>query len=99
MQNAKTTRLDKVRISFAKKDQIVIAPLPIILRIGHCYTRDEIRSILGGSKVSCLPSVNGKLVAACLSLNFSLAACCCDQASSTRSVALRTDSAAQCSEH
>jgi hypothetical protein len=47
---------------------------PITFTIGKCYTRDEIHSVLGGSKVSCLPSVNGKLVAACLSLRFSPAA-------------------------
>ena len=42
--------------------------------IGECYTRDEIHGVLGGSKVSCLPSVDGKLVAACLTLRFSPAA-------------------------
>ncbi len=42
--------------------------------IGEYYTRDEIHDMLGGSKVSCLPSVDGKLVAACLTLRFSPAA-------------------------
>jgi len=42
--------------------------------IGECYSRDEIYGVLGGSKVSCLPSVKGKLVAACLTLGFSPAA-------------------------
>lgn len=30
------------------------------------YTRDEIHAKLGGSKVSCLPTVDGTIVAACL---------------------------------
>lgn len=42
--------------------------------IGECYTRGEIHGVLGGSKVSCLPSIDGKLVAACLTLTFSPAA-------------------------
>ena len=42
--------------------------------IRECYTRDEIHGVLGGSRVSCLPSVDGKLVAACLTLKFSPAA-------------------------
>jgi hypothetical protein len=48
--------------------------LPIKFTIGECYTRGEIHGVLGGSKVSCLPSVDGKLVAACLTLTFSPAA-------------------------
>jgi hypothetical protein len=55
-------------------NQIATARLPIMFVIGKCYTRDEIHGLLGGSKVSCLPSVDGKLVAACLSLKFSPAA-------------------------
>ena len=74
MQSAKTTRLPRVRTSFAIQNQIAIAPLPIIFTIGECYTRDDIHDVLGGSKVSCLPSVDGKLVAACLTLRFSPAA-------------------------
>jgi hypothetical protein len=52
----------------------VAPPFSIRFLIGECYTRDEIHDILGWSKVSCLPSVDGKLVAACLSLKFSPAA-------------------------
>lgn len=74
MQSAKTTRSARVRIPFATQNQIAIAPLPIMFTIGECYSRDEIHGALGGSKVSCLPSVNGKLVAACLTLRFSPAA-------------------------
>ena len=74
MQSAKTTGLARVRTSFATQNQIAIAPLSIIFTIGECYTRDEIHGVLGGSKVSCLPSVKGKLVAACLTLKFSPAA-------------------------
>ena len=74
MQSAKTIRLARVCTSFATQDQITIAPLPIIFTIGECYSRDEIHGALGGSKVSCLPSVDGKLVAACLTLRFSPAA-------------------------
>ena len=74
MQSAKTTGLARVRTSFATQNQIAIAPLSIIFTIGECYTRDEIHGVLGGSKVSCLPSVDGKLVAACLTLRFSPAA-------------------------
>lgn len=74
MQSAKTTRLARVRIPFATQNQIAIAPLPTMFTIGECYSRDEIHGALGGSKVSCLPSVNGKLVAACLTLRFSPAA-------------------------
>lgn len=74
MQSAKTTRLARVPTSLATQNRISIAPLPIRFTIGECYTRDEIHGVLGGSKVSCLPSVNGKLVAACLSLRFSPAA-------------------------
>jgi hypothetical protein len=48
--------------------------MPITFTIGECYSRDEIHCALGGSKVSCLPSVGGKLVAACLTLSFSPAA-------------------------
>lgn len=42
--------------------------------IGREYTRDEIHEQLDGSKVSCLPTLDGKIVAACLSLKFSPAA-------------------------
>ena len=35
------------------------------------YTRSEIHAQLGGSKVSCLPTCNGVIVAACLSKKFS----------------------------
>jgi hypothetical protein len=48
--------------------------MPITFTIGKCYSRDEIHCALGGSKVSCLPSVGGRLVAACLTLSFSPAA-------------------------
>jgi hypothetical protein len=42
--------------------------------IGREYTRDEIHAELGGSKVSCLPTHGGRIVAACLSRKFSPAA-------------------------
>jgi hypothetical protein len=74
MQSAKTASLARVRNSFAMQNEIPIAPLPIMFMIGQCYSRDEIHGVLGGSKVSCLPSVDGKLVAACLTLRFSPAA-------------------------
>ncbi|NDP60984.1 MAG: hypothetical protein GZ090_16685 [Oxalobacteraceae bacterium] len=74
MQRAKTKSLARVDISLATQNPTLIAPLPILFTIGECYTRDEIHGVLGGSKVSCLPSVDGKLVAACLSLKFSPAA-------------------------
>ena len=74
MQSAKTTRLARVPTTFATQNPIAIAPLPIMFTIGECYTRDEIHGVLGGSRVSCLPSVDGKLVAACLTLRFSPAA-------------------------
>lgn len=35
------------------------------------YTRNEIHDRLGGSKVSCLPTRDGRIVAACLSTSFS----------------------------
>jgi hypothetical protein len=37
-----------------------------MFEIGHEYTRDEIHAELGGSKVSYLPTMNGRVVAACL---------------------------------
>jgi hypothetical protein len=74
MQRVKTTRLAGVGTSFAKRNQTAIAPLPIMFTIGECYSRVEIHCALGGSKVSCLPSVDGRLVAACLTLRFSPAA-------------------------
>ena len=45
-----------------------------MFKIGCEYTRDEIHLQLGGSKVSCLPTLDGKIVAACLSQKFSPAA-------------------------
>ena len=39
--------------------------------IGSEYTRGEIHGHLGGSVVSCLPTRNGAIVAACLSKTFS----------------------------
>ena len=42
--------------------------------VGRQYTRDEIHSEVGGSKVSCLPTQRGRIVAACLSRKFSPAA-------------------------
>jgi len=39
--------------------------------IGCEYTRGEIHAQLGGSTVSCLPTSNGVIVAACLSKTFS----------------------------
>jgi len=74
MQTAKTARSARVRNSFAMQNPITIAPLPIMFTVGECYSRDQIHCVLGGSKVSCLPSVDGKLVAACLTLRFSPAA-------------------------
>jgi len=38
---------------------------------GNEYTRREIHAHLGGSVVSCLPTFNGAIVAACLSKKFS----------------------------
>ena len=45
-----------------------------MFRVGNQYTRDEIYAELGGSKVSCLPTKSGRIVAACLSQKFSPAA-------------------------
>ena len=42
--------------------------------VGNQYTRDEIHAGVGGSKVSCLPTQGGRIVAACLSQKFSPAA-------------------------
>ena len=42
--------------------------------VGRQYTRDEIHAEVGGSKVSCLPTRGGTIVAACLSQKFSPAA-------------------------
>jgi len=42
--------------------------------VGWEYTRDEIHAELGGSKISCLPTNEGRIVAACLSRKFSPAA-------------------------
>jgi len=39
--------------------------------LGCEYTRGEIHARLGGSVVSCLPTRNGAIVAACLSKTFS----------------------------
>jgi len=39
--------------------------------IGRDYTRNEIHAQLGGSKVSCLPTRDGAIVAACLTAAFS----------------------------
>ena len=39
--------------------------------VGNEYTRQEIHNAFGGSKVSCLPTSGGKIVAACLSKSFS----------------------------
>jgi len=39
--------------------------------LGDEYTRAEIHAQLGGSTVSCLPTSNGVVVAACLSTKFS----------------------------
>ena len=39
--------------------------------LGREYTRGEIHAQLGGSKVSCLPTRDGAIVAACLSKSFS----------------------------
>ncbi|MDH4390379.1 MAG: hypothetical protein QE285_03010 [Aquabacterium sp.] len=74
MQSAKTTRLAKISPSVAGQNQIEIELLAATFRIGECYSRSEIHRVLGGSKVSCLPNVGGKLVAACLTLSFSPAA-------------------------
>lgn len=42
--------------------------------VGREYTRDDVHAALGGSKVSCLPTKDGLIVAACLSRSFSPAA-------------------------
>ena len=39
--------------------------------VGRQYTRNEIHAEVGGSKVSCLPTQGGSIVAACLSQKFS----------------------------
>lgn len=39
--------------------------------LGREYTRGEISAQLGGSTVSCLPTIDGIIVAACLSKTFS----------------------------
>jgi len=44
---------------------------PAIFTLGCDYTRAEIHAHLGGSVVSCLPSRDGVIVAACLSKTFS----------------------------
>ena len=45
-----------------------------MFKVGSDYTRDEIHAEVGGSKVSCLPTQDGMVVAACLSQKFSPAA-------------------------
>jgi len=42
-----------------------------VFTLGSQYTRGEIHAHLGGSVVSCLPTRNGTIVAACLSKRFS----------------------------
>jgi len=42
-----------------------------VFTLGNEYTRHEIHAHLGGSMVSCLPTRNGAIVAACLSKKFS----------------------------
>jgi len=42
-----------------------------VFTLGCEYTRGEIHAQLGGSVVSCLPTRNGAIVAACLSKAFS----------------------------
>jgi len=42
-----------------------------VFTLGQDYTRGEIHTRLGGSVVSCLPTRNGAIVAACLSRKFS----------------------------
>ena len=42
-----------------------------MFKIGRNYTRGEIHAQLGGSTVSCLPTRDGIIVAACLSKKFS----------------------------
>lgn len=39
--------------------------------LGQGYTRSEIHAELGGSRVSCLPMRGGRIVAACLTRDFS----------------------------
>ena len=41
------------------------------MMLGSEYTRAEIHANLGGSVVSCLPTRDGRIVAACLSKKFS----------------------------
>jgi len=41
-----------------------------MLTLGNQYTREEIASELGGSAVEYLPRVNGKVVCACLRLDY-----------------------------
>ena len=60
-----------------------------MLMVGSPYTRDEIHAELGGSKVSCLPTQGGRIVAACLDRKFSPAAphvILCGQGKSTGAV-------------
>ena len=63
--------------------------------VGCEYTRDEIQAELGGSKVSSLPTREGKIVAACLSRKFSPAApavVLCGQGQKTGPVRIETAS-------
>jgi hypothetical protein len=41
-----------------------------MLTLGNQYTREEIASQLGGSAIEYLPRVNGKVVCACLRLDY-----------------------------
>lgn len=44
---------------------------PAPFELNGDYTRAEIHARLGGSRVSCLPTVDGEIVAACLLTTFS----------------------------
>ena len=71
--------LENVAINFCtlhyfRTSQPVKTNNSLMFIVGNQYTRDEIHATLGGSKVSCLPTQGGKIVAACLSQKFSPAA-------------------------
>ena len=51
-----------------------VPEIALMFMVGSQYTRDEIHAAVGGSKVSCLPTQGGRIVAACLSRKFSPAA-------------------------
>lgn len=69
----------RLRTTCSRAEDLVISEKPIrsngdsemVLTVGCEYTRAEIHAHLGGSVVSCLPTRDGAIVAACLSKSFS----------------------------